>query len=148
MIRSGRAAVTLGLMLVTTACYEHTYTVGLGAPTGAVVYEEWHNHWLGGLIGERNIDVALLCPSGNATIHNEQSFLNGLVEGLTVGIYAPTTVKILCRSGGSGDLGLSPDQVSSILTSPAFLQRVGRLLPGRLEEAQLGVEALQEDAQD
>ena len=148
MIQMGRVAVTVGLVIVTTGCYEHTYTVGQGAPAGPVVYEEWHNHWLGGLIGHKNLDVELLCPSGNATIHNEQSFLNLLAGVLTSGIYAPTTVKIRCDSGRSAEIALSDEQVLAIVTSSAFLERVERVMPGRLQEAQLGVQALEEDLQD
>ena len=148
MIQMGRVAVTLGLVIVTTGCYEHTYTVGQGAPAGPVVYEEWHNHWLGGLIGEKNLDVELLCPSGNATIHNEQTFLNGLVSALTVSIYTPTTVKIRCESGRSAEIDLSKEQILAIVTSSAFLERVESVMPGRLQEAQLGVQAQKEDLQD
>ena len=148
MIQMGRVAVALGLVIVTTGCYEHTYTVGQGAPAGPVVYQEWHNHWLGGLIGEKNLDMEVLCPSGNATIHNEQSFLNGLVSALTGGIYTPTTVRIRCDSGRSADIDLSEEQVLAIVTSSAFLERVERVMPGRLQEAQLGVQALEEDLQD
>ncbi len=145
MIQMGRVAVTLDLVIVTTGCYEHTYTVGQGAPAGPVVYEEWHNHWLGGLIGEKNLDVELLCPSGNATIHNEQTFLNGLVSALTASIYTPTTVKIRCESGRSAEITLSEEQILAIVTSSAFLERVERVMPGRLQEAQLGVQAQEED---
>ena len=148
MNQLGRAAVTLGLVIVATGCLEHTYTVGQGAPAGPVVYEEWHNHWLGGLIGNKNLDVDLLCPSGNATIHNEQSFLNGLVGVLTSGIYTPTTVEVRCDSGRSADIALSEEEVVAILTSPAFLERVERVMPARAEEAQLGVQALEQDLQD
>jgi len=92
--------------------------------------------------------VESLYPSGNATIHDEYSFLNGLVGALTAGIYTPSTVKVRCRTGASGDFDLSGDQVSEILTSPGFLQRVERFMPARLEEAQFGVRALQEDSHD
>ena len=139
--------MTLGVVVMaTTACYEHTFTVGQGAPTGPVVYSEWHNSWLGGLIGERNIDVETVCPSGNATIHDEQSFLNGLVAVLTAGIYTPTEVKIRCDSGRSVDIRLDEGEVMSILRAPAFRDRVEHLLPERLVDVEAGVRAL--NAQD
>ena len=81
----GRMAAAAGLVMVTAGCYEHTYTVGRGAPAGPIVYEEWQNHWLGGLIGHDTHELETVCPSGNATIHDEQSFLNGLVSALTGG---------------------------------------------------------------
>ena len=90
----------------------------------------------------------VLCPSGNATIHDELSFLNGLVGVLTAGIFTPTTVKIRCDSGRSAEIDLSAEQVRAIITSRAFLQRVERLMPGHVEEALLGVQTLEEDFQD
>ena len=148
MIQMGRVMIGLGLVVVATGCFEHTYTLGAGAPTGPVVYDEWQNHWLSGLIGEKNLDLGVLCPSGNATIHDEQSFLNGLVAVLTVGIYSPTTVKIRCDGGRSAEINLPGEQVMTILRSPAFMQRMQELLPGQLEEARLGVQVLEEQLQD
>ena len=114
-----RGLMTMGLLIVASGCYEHTYTVGQGAPVGPVVYSEWHSSWLGGLIGERNIVVARVCPSGNATIHDEMSFLNGLVATLTAGIYTPTEVKIRCDTGVAGGLQLDEQDVQSIVSSIA-----------------------------
>ena len=145
MIQMGRVAAALGLMIITTGCFEHTYTVGQGAPAGPVVYEEWNNSWLGGLIGEKNLDVTELCPSGNAPIHDEQTFLNGLVGALTGGIYTPTTVTIRCDSGRLAEVGLSESEVIAIVRSPAFLERVQMVMPGRLQEARLGIQALEQD---
>ena len=138
--------VALGaVVLATSACYEHTFTVGQGAPTGPVVYSEWHNSWLGGLIGERNIDIDTVCPSGNATIHDEQSFLNGLVAGLTAGIYTPTEVKIRCDTGRSVDVRLDEGEVMSILRAPEFMERIEHVMPERLETVELGVRDLVAD---
>lgn len=143
----GKQRVVWGMMMMVAVagCYEHTYTVGAGAPVGPVVYDEWHHHWLGGLIGERNMEIRDYCPSGNATVHNEQSFLNGLVSGLTAGIYAPTTVRIQCAGASGGrDLELDRGEVMTILGSEVFLERVQTLLPERFLEAEVGVRALQQ----
>ncbi len=144
MIRVGRMMAAIGFVAVAAGCFEHTYTVGAGAPTGPVVYGEWQNHWLGGLIGERTHELSEVCPSGNATIHDEQTFLNGLVTALTGGIYAPTTVTIRCSTGQSAQLQLSRKEVISILTAPAFRERVETVLPGHLRKVDSGIEALEE----
>ena len=143
-----RGMTMMGLLVVFAGCYEHTFTVGQGAPTGPVVYSEWHNSWLGGLIGERNLDIDQMCPSGNATIHDEQSFLNGLVAALTAGIYTPTEVKIRCDRGRPVGLDLDEGEVMSILSAPEFLERVEQVMPERLGEAERAVHALQEQLQD
>lgn len=147
--REGVAAAMV-VAVVATGCLEHTYQVGGGAPAAPVVYEEWHHHWLGGLIGERSIEIEQYCPSGRATIHDEQSFLNGLVSALTSGIYMPTTVKIRCDDGMSSavEVELDEGEVMTILEAPVFLHRVEELIPGRLETARNGVRALQQDTQD
>ena len=134
--------------VVAAGCFEHTYTLGAGAPAGPVVYDEWQNHWLGGLIGERTHELGEVCPSGNATIHDEQTFLNGLVAVLTSGIYTPTTVTIRCSTGQSAQLQLSRKEVVSILTAPAFRERLETVLPGRFRELESGIEALEKDLAD
>ncbi len=142
MDRIGRMAATLTLIIVTTGCCEHTYTMGQGGVAAPIVYEEWHSQWLGGLIGERNLDINVLCPSGNATIHDEQSFLNGLVSALTFAIYSPTIVKIRCQGGQSAEVDLSEQDVIGILTAPAFMERIEAVMPERIELAGLGRQAL------
>jgi len=141
MRTTGLAGLTI-LTIATTGCYEHTFAVGQGAPVGPVVYDEWHNHWLLGLIGERTIQVEQHCPSGNATIHDEQSFLNGLVSVLTSGIYSPTTVTIRCEGGAGMDLELDEGELMTILQSPDFFHRVQAVTPERLPEVERGHRAL------
>ena len=148
MISSWRMLAALGLVIVVSGCFEHTYTVGAGAPAGPVVYSEWQSHWLSGLIGERTHELDAICPSGNATVHDEQGFLNGLVTALTAGIYSPTTLTVRCSTGQRAQLELSKKEVVSIVTAPAFRQRVETLLPGRVRMVDAGIEALEEDLAD
>ncbi len=118
--RKCRRALTLVMLLSTAACYEHTYNTGAGAPNAPVVYQSWHNHRLGGLISpNQKIAIAEMCPSGNATIHEEVSFLNGLVGALAGEIYATTTVEVRCDTR-SADLDFSAADVERIVTSPGF----------------------------
>ena len=53
-----------------------------------------------GLVAAEEINATADCPSGVAIIETEQSFLNGLVGLLTIGIYTPQTVTITCAGGG------------------------------------------------
>ncbi len=108
----------------------------------------WRNFWLGGLIGEHTQEVSEVCPSGTATIHDEQTFLNGLVAVLTTGIYTPTTVSIRCDTGQRAQLQLSRKEIVSILSAPAFRERLETVLPGRLPNVESGIEALEEDLVD
>lgn len=142
MVGTGRRVGTLALLALTAACYEHTYTIGTGAPAGPVVYDHWQNHWLGGLIGEERLDLATVCPSGNATIHDEQTFLNGLVSALTSGIYTPTQVTVRCDTGRMTDVELPEATIIGIVRHPAFLERVEHVLPARGSEARAAAQAL------
>ena len=145
MKQMARGLMMVGVVASITGCFEHTYNVGAGAPTGSVVYDEWQSQWLGGLIGERTLDIRTYCPSGNATVHDEQSFLNGLVASLTAGIYAPTTVTIRCDTGRDVELTLDEAELMTIFSAPAFLEGVARFAPDRYDEAVSGVQALQQD---
>jgi len=133
-------ATILALFVVLTlaACFQHTFTVGEGAPTGEIVYKHWHHHWLFGLIRpklQREVALAKFCPSGNATIHEEVTFLNGLIDVLIGVIYSPTTVTIQCDDGTMAELELSAEEVSALVHDPLFLQAVEEVAPDRLAEA-------------
>ena len=137
--------IVAGLLLAGAGCYRHTYTVGAGAPAGPLVYDHWHHHWLWGIINpDRQVALKAVCASGDATIDNEMSFLNGLVSALTWGIYSPTTVKIRC-AGSSANLELDAEDIAQIVADPRFLSWVAEDAPGRLSEAreaQLDLRAL------
>jgi len=132
--KGGRGAAVLLLAVMTSGCYEHTITVGAGAPRGPVIYDHWENFWLGGLIGHTQVDVEQVCPSGDATIVAKQTFLNGLVAGLTGGIYTPTTLEIRCRDGRRASIELSGDDVAMIVRDARFRAWVEQELPERLDE--------------
>jgi hypothetical protein len=118
------------------ACFEHNYTIGVGAPAGVLVHDEWRHHWLGGLIDPNNeLMLSEVCPSGNATIESEMTFLNGLVSVLTSGIYSPTTVRVRCADTRAAlDINLDVHDVARIVRDPAFLSWVGTAAPERLAE--------------
>jgi hypothetical protein len=86
--------------LTSLACHKHTFTVGAGGNTeGEAAYDKWESHWFFGIIGDAEVDVAKVCPSGNATIKDQRSFLNGLVAAFVGIVWSPTTVTIHCDSG-------------------------------------------------
>lgn len=86
------------LMTTASACYRHTYTTGTGAAVRgrAPTYLEWQSHFLFGLIGEYEVPIDRICPSGNATVKDRVGILNGLIGALTFFLYMPTTVVVYC----------------------------------------------------
>jgi hypothetical protein len=99
MRRSPRLLV-FGILLVSAACYHQV--VRTGRPVGTTVVDmPWVSTWLFGLVGAPDISVTSQCPTGVAVVETEQSFLNSLVGGLTLGIWTPQHVRVTCASGGS-----------------------------------------------
>ena len=139
MRRSTPAVIGLAVVLLTTGCFRHTFVAGAGAPDGRLIYNHWHHHWIFGLIGEEPIQLAELCPSGNATIHEETTFLNGLIDVLIGFIYSPTTVTVRCDDGRMSAIELDAEQVSRIVHDPEFLDWVERDAPWRLDEVQVAL---------
>ena len=60
---TGTGIAALLLLVPLAGCFQHTYTVGAGAPTGRVAYSQWRHHWIGGLISpDHEMDVQEVCP--------------------------------------------------------------------------------------
>ena len=91
------------LMLVLTAflfagCYHQVVQTGAPPAPGNATVTKRVNLFIFGLVGAE-VDATADCPSGVAVIETQQTFLNGLVLVLTLGIYTPRTVTLTCASG-------------------------------------------------
>jgi hypothetical protein len=93
-----RFVAVLALVLTSTACYHATVDTGL-RPSGEIIEKDWAHGWLGGLVPPSDVDVAAECPNGVAQVETKHSFLNQLASGLTWGIYAPISIRVLCAIG-------------------------------------------------
>ena len=141
--RRGVLACSL-LALSLAGCYQHTITVGAGAPHAPVVLDQWEHFWIAGLVGHVDVDVERLCPTGNATVVAKQTFLNGLVSALTSGIYTPTTLRVRCDNGRNADVELNAAQVEALVTDASFASWVRVVAPERADEVTAAQEALAE----
>ncbi|MEQ8329293.1 MAG: Bor family protein [Longimicrobiales bacterium] len=124
------------LLLSAAGCYKHTVHSGQGAPAGPVVYDHWEHFWIGGLIGDTRLDLRQLCASEDATVRIRQTFLNGLVTGLTGGIYTPTTVEVRCRTGRSGNLRLDATDMRNLAEHDDLVGWVRAYAPEWLDEVE------------
>ena len=95
-----RRWVPLILLLVSAACFHQIARTGL-TPGNTVVNRPWVTTWFFGLVPARDVDVSQQCPKGVAIVETQQSFLNGLVGALTIGVYTPQTVRVTCASGSA-----------------------------------------------
>lgn len=77
-----------------SSCYTYTATVGSGA-TGNSKTTSWNHYIIAGLVpvGVSNPEE-MAGGTENYDIQIQRSFINGLVGGLTFGIYTPTTTTI------------------------------------------------------
>lgn len=105
-VDSGLGAMLLVLVtgLSTTGCFHSVIDTGL--QPGPVGYEEeWETAWLIGAVPAR-VNATEACRGPWARVETQQSFLNGIVTFLTLGIYAPHQVEVTCartRGEASGE---------------------------------------------
>lgn len=91
-------SLMLTVALVATAgCFHQVVQTG-ATPAPTTVEHAFVATWLWGLVPAEPIDVRKSCPSGVATVETQQSFINGLVGALTLGLYTPQEVKVTCGS--------------------------------------------------
>jgi hypothetical protein len=83
--------VTFGLLFLMTSCYTYTFNVGEGAQTGLEVKKM--NHYL--IYGLAPVSISdpneLAGNAENYEVTITHSFVDGLINALTFGIYTPTT---------------------------------------------------------
>ena len=72
-------------------------------------YEDTRHFFFWGLMGEERINVTEVCADKDvAQMQSQETFVNGLLGAITLGIYAPHSVRVWCDdavlSGGSVSL--------------------------------------------
>lgn len=98
MLRKVRTATLLAVVgLTTAACFHQSVQSGL-QPSSTVVEHEFVATWLWGIVPAKPIDVRETCRSGVAQVETEQSFVNGLVGVLTIGIFSPQRLRVTCAA--------------------------------------------------
>lgn len=104
--------LALPLVLVSTGCMRHEYVVGSGATkTAEPDLKKWNNHFLVGLVGKNEVDVADRCPGGDAFVEEKTTFVNGLVRYVALGglVYSPTTVSVWCGDSATAKVDTDTD---------------------------------------
>jgi hypothetical protein len=85
-------------------CYNVSYSTSLA---GSGTYrEDRGDFFLWGLVGEKTIDMKALCPQGVSRWKSEQTFVDGLLGVLTLGIYTPRHVTVECAGGKAWNIAL------------------------------------------
>ena len=90
--------VAIGLLL--SGCYHATVETG-AKPSNVTVRHAWASGWIYGLVPPKTIEVASKCTTGVSRVETQQSFANGLVGILTLGIYTPMEIGVTCAEGSA-----------------------------------------------
>ncbi|MCZ6775911.1 MAG: Bor family protein [Ignavibacteria bacterium] len=96
-------ALALISALSLLGCYHATIETGL-TPSGEVIHKSFASSWIYGLVPPSTVSTATKCPNGVAKVETQHSFVNGLVAGITLGIYTPINIKVTCDAGDSAML--------------------------------------------
>lgn len=99
------ASIAVALGLAVSGCFHQVVQTGR-TPGTTVVEKPWTATWLWGIVPASPIDVTSNCPGGIATVETKQTFMNGLVGALTLGIFTPRDVKVTCASGTARGPGM------------------------------------------
>lgn len=84
----------LSASILLSSCYSYTSVVGKGAQ-GAQSVTRWNHYVIGGLAPVGVSDSKEMAGGvEDYTVHTRQTFINGVVAGVTLGIYTPTTTTV------------------------------------------------------
>ncbi|PHK31966.1 hypothetical protein VF13_39005 [Nostoc linckia z16] len=85
------AAAVAAVSLMLTSCYTYNTVVGKGAQ-GTQKTTKWNHYVLWGLAPVGVSDAKQMADGAtDYTVTTKQSFINGLISGITFGLYSPTT---------------------------------------------------------
>ena len=84
-------AMILGLALLTPSCYTYTHSVGKGAQTGVEVKKPNHYFIYGLAPGKLSNPEEMADGATDYDVTITHTFVDGLLNAITFGIYTPTT---------------------------------------------------------
>jgi len=80
--------------ILMTSCFTYTYTVGKGAQTGATVKAKNHYFIYGLAQGKQSNAQEMVGDLANYSVTVKHTFIDGLINAITFGIYNPTTTTV------------------------------------------------------
>ncbi len=125
MSRTQKLAVA-ALLLALPACYHATIETGLPA-SNDVVEKSFASGWIYGLVPPSPVKAMSKCTHGVSKVETQLSFVNQLVNAITLGIYTPMWIKVTCASGGRSAAPGTPEvKVGDNPTSEAVIEAFTR----------------------
>lgn len=86
------------LAMLITGCAQQAFTVG-NKPTAVTPKETiTHHFFVSGIGQEKTVDAAKICGGAENVVKTEtqQTFVNGLLGFITLGIYTPLEARVYC----------------------------------------------------
>jgi hypothetical protein len=100
-----RKFLAVALLIVLPGCYHAIVTTGRPAST-TVINKAFQPSFIYGIVPPPPLDVSKECPQGVAKFETVHTFVEGLVGGLTFGIFTPFSTIVTCAS--SNRMGALP----------------------------------------
>ena len=89
-----KALIIITASFMLSSCYVHKTIVGEGSQTGVVEKSKQHNFIYGLASGKTPDTQAMAKGKKDYEVTTKHSFIDGLISGLTFGLYNPTTVEV------------------------------------------------------
>lgn len=136
--RIALAAIIPGLLAALTACSPVTYQTGLKMAGESHIESQIFFLW--GLIGESNVFLDQICPSGVAWFQSRHTFVDGLIGTFTIGLVHPLTVEVVCSDGQAWRATPEGEGAWVASVDPLSIEPVGPLPPLPFDGAVSSVE--------
>lgn len=92
------AVLCVGFMV--SGCYHATVETGK-APSAEVIEQPFALSFVYGLVPPPTVDAAEECSNGVSKVETKISFVNGLVQSLTFGLFTPMSIKVTCAQANA-----------------------------------------------
>lgn len=86
--------IAMALSALLSSCYSHKFAIGDGPKTGVVVTEKNHFFLYGLIPGKVSDPQKMAGDAKDYEVNEIHTFVDGLLNVITLGIYTPTTTKI------------------------------------------------------
>lgn len=88
-------------LLAASGCYHAVIDTGRPA-SATVVSKSFAPSFIYGLVPPPALNVSQQCTSGVAKVETMHTFVEGLVAGLTFGLFTPMSMKVTCAASAPG----------------------------------------------
>ena len=86
------------LALLITGCAQQTFTVSKQTGSSSTKETITHHFFVSGIGQKKTVDAAKICGGAENVVKTEtqQTFVNGLLGFITLGIYTPLEARVYC----------------------------------------------------